>query len=356
MSGLAWIILNLALAFGAVYGTMKVRNTPAPKPLQLEEAAEPATDSQHKSVARNEKGNEATSDKPRPLATNAPMDDLWKQTLFLPTRTEETEEGNAEQAAAEQAELAARNIEFELVGIAQIHVLNETDPVPIAILRSKVGADRGGRGGPPGRRGGPPSRDRNNPRSNQPQPGAGADSSAKNAEKQVFRVGEKINQTGYLLKSIDPDEKMVEVSRNGETVKLYINFTGSEATQRREAVSQASAKKHQEQARRIEQENRERQQAVQAAQAAANTNPDGGPPAPPGSINATPDGGPPPPPGAATNNAPDNQRGTTGSASPDARSERLRRIAEARQQRQARQQNSDTQNNNQNTAPPPPAP
>ena len=350
MSGLAWIILNIALVIGAAYGTVKVRNTPAPNPLQLEEPAKSEEESQHKTSARNEKPAESKLSASRPLAANAPMDDLWKQTLFLPTRTEDTGEDNAEQANLEQAAMAARNIEFELVGIAQINVVGEEDPVPVAILRSKIGAERGGRGTP--RRGGPPSRDRN-PRNNQPQPSnPAADSQAKSEEKQVFRVGEKINQTGYLLVDINAKEKMVEVSRNGETVKLYINFIGEEATQRREAVSQATAKKHQEQARRIEQENRERQQAAQAAQTQeAPTQP---------ASNANP-GGPPAPPGAPANRtSPDSRAANaTGPASPDARAERLRRIAEARQQQQARQQqnaNTPANNQNQNAAPPPPPP
>ncbi len=347
MSGLAWIILNIALVIGAAYGTIKVRNTPAPKPLQLEEPAKPEAESPHKASTRNEKPAESKSSAPRPLATNASMDDLWKQTLFFPTRTEETEEGNAEQTNIEQAALAARNIEFELVGIAQINVVGEEDPVPVAILRSKIGSERGGR---PGTRRGNP-RDRNNPRGNQPQPSnTAADSQSKSEEKQVFRVGEKINQTGYLLVNINADEKMVEVSRNGETVKLYINFIGEEATQRREAVSQATAQKHQEQARRIaqeqarriEQENRDQQQATQVT----NTQP---------TANANP-GGPPPPPGApASNTSPDN-RGTSGPASPDARAERLRRIAEARQQQQQARQQQNANNQNQNAAPPPPPP
>ncbi|MBR4125373.1 MAG: hypothetical protein IKR13_04145 [Victivallales bacterium] len=351
MSGLAWIILNLALAIGAVYGTVKVRSTPVPKPLQLEEAAKPEADSQHKALSRNEKADETEPAKPRALAANAPMDDLWKQTLFLPTRTEDTGEEDANQAAAEQAEQAARNIEFELVGLAQINVLTEEDPVPVAILRSKVGSERGGRPSP--RRGGPPNR--NNPRG--PQPAATPDSPTKNDEKQVFRVGEKINQTGYLLKNIDLDEKFVEVTRNGETVKLSINFVGTEAVQRREAVTKATTQKHQEQQRRIEQENRERQQtaAAVAQQNQTNetqtTNQTGDQPQP----NANP-GAPPPPPGTS---AQENAAGGTqnGSASPDARAERLRRIAEARQQRQARQQQgSNAQNNSSEAAPPPPPP
>ncbi len=346
MSGLAWIILNLALAIGAVYGTLKVRNTPAPKPLQLEEAPQPQTDAQHKATApRNDKAAAAATAKPRALPANAPMDDLWRQTLFLPTRTEDTADAEAAQEA-EQAALAARNIEFELVGLAQINVIGEADPVPVAILRSKVGSERGGRG--PQRRSTP--RDRNTPLHGPQQPAAAkAETAAKNDEKQVFRVGEKINQTGYLLRAIDLDAKMVEVTRNGEDVKLYINFAGSEAAQRRDAVTQAANQKHQEQQRRIEQENRERQQAQQAQAAAQQPN-NGAPPAPDGA-----------PAEASNANVPDTTTAPTSNpTSPDARAERLRRIAEARQQRQARQnqssnqQNATQQRNSSNAMPPPP--
>ena len=99
MSGLAWIIINFALVIGAAYGTIKVRNTPAPKPLQLEEPAKSEEESQHKASARNEKPAESKPSTSRPLTTNASMDDLWKQTLFFPTRTEDTGEDNAEHYA-----------------------------------------------------------------------------------------------------------------------------------------------------------------------------------------------------------------------------------------------------------------
>ena len=323
MSGFSWILLNIVLIVGALYGTMKVRSAPPPKPLQLEEAvAANSQDAvQHKNAPRGADKNSGTPTAPsRALSTNASLDALWKQTLFLPTRTEDTGEDAAEQAAAEQAAFAANNIEFELVGIAQISTVDTSDPVPVAILRSKVGAASGQRGRRPPARGGG---GRNNGPATPAEP-------SKNEERQVFRVGDKINQTGYLLTNIDADANMVEVTRNGETVKLYINFAGTEAMQRREAVSQETARRHQEQQRRIEQENTARQQAqatqAQAAQATPTANP-GAPPGPPG------------PPGTPGSNTTSASPGDGSPANPsDARAERLRRIAEARQQRQARQQ------------------
>ena len=305
--------------------------------IQLEEKAETADSAApRKNATHGEKDKPAENKlaaSPRGLATNANLDDLWKQTLFLPSRTEDTGE-SATDNVEEQAELAARNIEFELVGIAQINVVDAEAPAPVAILRSKVGAERAARGRDM-RRGNP--RDRN-ARNNPPGPAQPTDNKAKNEEKQVFRVGEKINQTGYTLVSINPDEKMVEVSRNGETVKLFINFTGAEATQRREAANQATERKRQEQARRIEQENRERMQAQNPAQPNATPANPGQPPGPPGSSTA---------PEAAMDNHAVPGGANTAPTSPDARAERLRRIAEARQARQARQQQS------QNTDAPP---
>ncbi|MBQ4480088.1 MAG: hypothetical protein II943_05580 [Victivallales bacterium] len=157
MSGFSWILLNIVLIVGAIYGTMKVRSAPPPKPLQLEEAvAANSQDAvQHKNAPRGADKNSGTPTAPsRALSTNASLDALWKQTLFLPTRTEDTGEDAAEQAAAEQAAFAANNIEFELVGIAQISTVDTSDPVPVAILRSKVGAASGQRGRRPPARGG----------------------------------------------------------------------------------------------------------------------------------------------------------------------------------------------------------
>ena len=340
MSGLSWIILNIILIGGALYGTMKVRSAPPPKPLQLEEAVTPTNADAPQHKAPSHTGENAASSPSQALASTASLDDLWKQTLFLPTRTEDTGEDAAEQAAAEQAAYAARNIEFELVGIAQISVM-DAEAIPVAILRSKVGSVAAQRG----RR--PPPRGRN------AAPTTPATEPSKSEEKQVFHVGEKINQTGYVLTSIDPDASMVEVTRNGETVKLYINFAGTEAMQRREAVTQETTRRHQEQQRRIEQENvaRQQAQAQQEQQTAATPNP-GAPPGPPGMPSA-----PGTPGGDVAGGTPNN---ATPPNSPDARAERLRRIAEARQARQARQQQqhpsrgSEPANDAPNNAPTPP--
>ena len=332
MSGLSWLILTLALMVGAVYGTVKVHNAPVPQPLQLEESAKSENDASHKGAARGEKEKPpAPAVSGKSLPANANLDDLWRQTLFLPTRTEDTGEDNAGNAAEAEAQ-AARNIEFELVGIAQINVVDAEEPAPVAILRSKVGSERASRARG-ARRGNP--RDRNS-QNNVPAP-SGGDDKSKGEERQVFRVGEKINQTGYVLTSIDLESKMVEVSRNGETVKLYINFAGPEAIQRREAANQVAEQKRQEQARRLEQENRARLQAQNPAQPNATPANPGVPPGPPGSETA---------PGGAASNMP-SPGGPPGvpPSSPDARAERLRRIAEARQARQQQSQNAGGQSN-----------
>ena len=54
MSGPSWILLNLILIVGAVYGTMKVRSAPPQRPLHLEEKAAAAS-SQHKATTPGEK-------------------------------------------------------------------------------------------------------------------------------------------------------------------------------------------------------------------------------------------------------------------------------------------------------------
>lgn len=269
MSGIAWIILNAALALGAVVGTVKVAKTPPPKPFtqaQLDGSADkPEKDPDApKAQQKNDAAPKSAQHHPDELPKSASLDDLWKHTLFLPVRAE-AEPGDADaEAAAQAAALAGKNFEFELVGIAQISPADKP-PVPIAILRSKEAGNQRRR--PMPQRGGPQRG------GNQPQQ---AEQAKETPQKQIFKEGDPLNNTGYILKAIFPEQKMVEVSRGSETIKLYINYAGAEATQRREAITKAAADKKAEEQRR--QSIRERQNNWQNN----NRNNPGTPPGPPG--------------------------------------------------------------------------
>ena len=234
MTGIAWIILDVVLALTAAVGTVKVSTTPPPTPLTEEQLAGPEQKQRdiEKSAAAQPSVQRLKRHKDA-LPERASLDDLWRSTLFLPTRAEAEPGDTDAEAAAQAAILAGQNFEFELIGIAQISPAG-CNPVPIAVLRSKqAGGQRNDRRQPQNRR---------NPRDNRPdqkqQP-----AEKKPPEKLIFKEGDPLNNTGYLLKAIYPDQKMVEVSRGSEVVRLYINYAGEAATQRRAEATQAAAEK-----------------------------------------------------------------------------------------------------------------
>ncbi|MCQ2402542.1 MAG: hypothetical protein MJ202_02300, partial [Lentisphaeria bacterium] len=254
MTGIAWIILDAVLALTAAVGTVKVSTTQPPRPLTEEQLAGP--EKMQKENDRNATAAVQPSLRPPShkdaLPERASLDDLWRSTLFLPTRAE-AEPGDADaEAAAQAAALAGQNFEFELIGIAQICPAGST-PVPIAVLRSKQTGQRNDRRMPPNRR---------NPRDTR------TDSKQQTAEKKapeklIFKEGDPLNGTGYLLKAIYPDQKMVEVSRGSEVIKLFINYAGEAAIQRRADVTQAATEKK----KKAEEEEAKRQQSIRERQA-----------------------------------------------------------------------------------------
>ncbi len=285
MSGIAWIILDCLLALAAVGGTVKVITTPPPAPLPAERlepkssqkgAEKPVTE---KRPTRGEAGKEDAA-KSDALPANASLDDLWKKTLFLPSRKEQEPSETAAELSAEAAEAAARNFDFELIGIAQITPADQP-PTPVAILRSKqqassrnAGRNRRGRG-------------KDAPREQETRKTTQA------PVKLVFREGDPLNDTGYLLKAIHPDQKMVELVRGSETIQLRINYAGEEATKRRQEMAEAIQTKKEQQAQQEQQASIRQRQAQQAQEAkeqeaAKNQANPGQPPPPPGMGNNFP--------------------------------------------------------------------
>lgn len=279
MSGLAWFLLDALLVAVTVFGTAKVFTSKPPQPLpasRLEGGLapeKPASSREPKVVSLMPEAPEEA------LPPKASLEALWRETLFLPGRQErEPEEGEAQAQAALEA-TAEKNFDFELVGIAQISPTDKP-PVPVAILRGRQAAARANSRPLPGRR--------LSPRGEEAQAAAKPAKPAKPA-KMIFREGDPINDTGYLLKAIYPEEKMVEVVRGGQVLQLRINYAGAEAAQRREALVEEQAKKRQaeEQQRQNsirarQQEEQKQLQETQRAREAANP---GLPPPPPGAGN-----------------------------------------------------------------------
>ncbi len=231
--------MNAALAVVCIGGTIAVRRRSAPAPVKLEEAAPRAEDGRKTQLApaAAQKERDDAKAPARGLPAGASLDELWQNTLFLPERTEREagSDGMTPEEAARAAQLAAQKIEFELIGIAQM-ALPGRESEPVAVLRNKVSAGRpGGRPVPGGR-----------PMPGRTMPAASVASTA--PAKQVFRVGEKINETGYAVKAIDAAARVVEVVRGSEVVTLTINFASSEANLRRNVAVQDALRKRNEEA------------------------------------------------------------------------------------------------------------
>ncbi|MGN0866296.1 MAG: hypothetical protein ACI4SG_01275 [Oligosphaeraceae bacterium] len=284
MSGLAWLILDGLLVAATVAGALKAITSKPPRPLPASRLeAAPGGEK----VPRETKVVSLLPAAPEEaLPAKASLEDLWRKTLFLPARQEVEPE---EKEALDQAAIAAamdKNFEFELVGIAQITPVDKP-PVPVAVLRGRQSGGNANRSG--NARG---NANRRAPGGRQepetpPAPGALA-----KPTKLLFREGDPINDTGYLLKAIYPEKKMVEVTRGSQTIQLHINYAGSEAARRREAQVEATAKKRQAQEqerqnsiRQKQADEQRRNQAEQKERDAANP---GQPPPPPGQNGDSP--------------------------------------------------------------------
>ena len=282
MSGIALIILNAVLAIAAIGGTVMVSQRSKPAPLVLEQQSEKESanaknaDSERRETAPSGKNSGSAT----PRLNNAELDDLWRMTVFLPTRAEaEPSEDPEEAAAAEAAALAAQNIEFELIGLASIAQIGQ-EAQPVAILRNKATGNKrtNTRNQPKNRR-----TNTTNKRESASKEIAAITDPTGQYRREVFRVGDKINLTGYTLKSIDMEERKVVVVRGSESVTLSINFTSNEAASRRDSATQAALKK------REERNKEELAVAQKIADERQQLNNPGQPPAPPGATaNSTP--------------------------------------------------------------------
>lgn len=284
MTGFHWLILNAVLIVATAIGTVKVFTAKPPAPLpasRLEAKEAPATAAEKNAQKPQEAENTAHPDA---LPASASLEDLWRESLFMPTRAE-AEPGDAEaEAAAAAAALAGQNFEFELVGIAQISPVGSY-PTPVAVLRSKQQAAR---------RRTNTAQPRRPQGGNQPQQAQKTEENTQ-PEKLIFKEGDPINKTGYILKAIYPSQKMVEVVRGSETIKLYINYAGADATKRRDdAVQAAAARQKERQAEEdqrqasIRQRNAQQEQEAQRREEERAADNPGLPPPPPGMDDAMP--------------------------------------------------------------------
>lgn len=261
------LLATCLLAFGAVWGTLSARKACEVEPIDLSVKQKTRDKGQNAASAANSRLAQQQGQEGRLFSAETKLDELWSKTLFKPERQEIEETQNAENLAEQQV-----NAEFELAGIASLGLPGKAEPV--AIIRIRQNTARNTRG--------------NSPRSTRggsggmrpPQPQQQQQVQPATNVKTVFRKGEPINNTGYTLAAIYPKEKMVELSRGRDVIKLYIEYNSELSQQRRKtAAAQEEAanrqRAEQEQARMAE-ATRARQQNqpfVQQGNATGNTQP-----------------------------------------------------------------------------------
>jgi hypothetical protein len=248
-------LLNVILAVAAVYvvswmlGQKPAERWELPKTRTLPASA-PRVMDRERTVA---------ADPARQIA----LDDLWKHSLFRPDRTEEVgDEETDEVADSNQPQ------DMELIGIGIIG----KESAAVILVRATTTRRR-------------------NVRTSQPEP--------KKQTRHVYRLGETIAETGYVLKEITLNQ--VTLVRGADERVLELEH-GDRGSQQRSAQAEAAEKK-----------------AKEATPSKTN-----------GKTATTLTPPPPPPPPMSTPTA--GKTSTTTSADKTSREERIRRALEARRQ------------------------
>ena len=270
MNTIAWIVINAVLLGSAVASVKLAKDLPK----ELKEEQKQLLSQEKPSVkkaaskdaakdAKTAKNVKASQPEQRaPQIRMGTLDDIWKKSLFNPDRTELVETETPQDSEPVQA----TNSELELGGIAQL------GKTPVVIIRMKQQQrGRGGRNGMggnmPGSRFGQPGNmpgSRFGQSGNMPgmtgnrfqpgnMPGMMGGRFAQNGRplppwmqqqqqqqqpqpqgKKIFRIGDTINDTGYVLKDILPEERACIISRNGRDEKLSIEFGDTQSASRKQ--------------------------------------------------------------------------------------------------------------------------
>ena len=277
MNTIAWIVINAVLLGSAVVSVKLAKDLPKELKNEQQQLLTPDKPSTKKTAAKEAAKDAKTAknvktsqpEQKAPQIRMGTLDDIWKKSLFNPDRTELTET----EAPQDSEPVIATNSELELGGIAQL------GKSPVAIIRQKP--QQRGRGGRSGMGNMPGSRFGQNGMGNMPgsrfgQPGMGnmpgmmgsrfgqpgnmpgmmgsrfgqngmplppwmqqqQQQQPQPQGKKIFRIGDTINDTGYVLKDILPEERACIISRNGRDEKLSIEFGDTQsASRKQEAVN-----------------------------------------------------------------------------------------------------------------------
>ena len=263
MNTLAWIVINAVLLGSAVVSVKLAKDLPKELKDEQKQLLTPEKATSKKATSKDaakDAKTAKTAAKPAQSEQKAPqirmgtLDDIWKKSLFNPDRTELVET----EAPQDSEPIQTTNAELELGGIAQL------GKTPVAIIRTKP--QQRGRGGRPGMGG------NNMPGNRFGQPGGmgGMQGSrfgqpgnmpgmmggrfgqngmpmppwmqqqqqqqqqAQPQGKKIFRIGDTIHDTGYVLKDIIPEERACIISRNGRDEKLSIEFGDAQSSSRKQ--------------------------------------------------------------------------------------------------------------------------
>ena len=235
MTGTTWMMLLsiLLVSVGLSYSGMKKMSAPLPKYTKPEVAAAPSRTVDAPSVIAAE---------PRKKEEVRNWDLLWKNTLFKDDRTEveATADPAAEAGSQEQV-----NNEFELVGIARMGRKDASTPVAIILEVKNNARNRmnmmNNRNNPmmnrrPGGFPGDPRFNRPNDRPTLSRPAEPPQPENRKANKSLYRIGDKVAGTEYVIKNIVMEENKVVLERGGVETVLILDEKNTNSSIRRERV------------------------------------------------------------------------------------------------------------------------
>ena len=272
MNTIAWIVINAVLLGSAVVSVKLAKDLPKELKNEQQQLLSQDKPSGKKAAAKDAAKDAKTAKTVKasqPEQQKAPqirmgtLDDIWKKSLFNPDRTELVDT----EVPQDSEPIQATNSELELGGIAQL------GKTPVVIIRMKP--QQRGRGGRPGMGGNMPGSRFGQPGNmpgmmgnrfqpgNMPGmtgnrfqpgniPGMMAGRFGQNGMplppwmqqqqqqqpqpqgKKIFRIGDTINDTGYVLKDILPEERACIISRNGRDEKLTIEFGDTQSASRKQ--------------------------------------------------------------------------------------------------------------------------
>ncbi len=223
MSTFAWVIVNAVLLGSAIVSVKlacELPDTIKAEQQKIEAAKEKSTKKEKPAPSKAARTTATAKNEPSvPQIQRHTLDDIWKKSLFTPDRTENPPSDTV--ATQQQPEQEIVNADLELTGIAQI------GDNPIAIIRQKVQTRPSRNVRLPGRTrpGMPPPPTRTQQLQDQ---------DSKEPIKKIFRVGDVINKTGYVVKSIEPSERKVVITRNGKDEILTSEFGDSQSSSRKQ--------------------------------------------------------------------------------------------------------------------------